>query len=227
LGWLALFAVLGAFVTALAAAACGKWSEQEALRRADAAMAAQLEQIKRGEIHCLVQPEARFVDELLADKDCAANVFELYLGGDLSDERLGRLRELPRLKCVVFLFADNAEGLLERLQGMETIEVLEFNYSPLSPQGIELAKRFPNLMSLTLSIRREQIGDLDGLKNHSSLENLSLDRIGCDDRLLPILESLPHLRSVTIEDAAKGAKMFEESLRNALPHCECSVRLGK
>ncbi len=66
----------------------------------------------------------------------------------------------------------------------------------------------------------------DGLKKHGSIENLVVTRLGCEPRLLPILQSLPRLRRVTIEDAENDAESFEKSLQDALPGCQCSVELG-
>jgi hypothetical protein len=188
-------------------------------------MMEQMAQIRQGEISCLVQPDPRFINELLADTTCAVKIRELYLGGDLSDERLGRLRELPNLKCIVLLFTDNPDSFLERLQGMTTVEELTLEHSFASHRGIKIIGSFPKLKSLCLQAATGAIGDLDGIKNHPSIENLVLTRIECDERVLPVLKSLPRLRSVTIEDVEKSAEGFEQSLRSALPNCQCSVEL--
>lgn len=148
------------------------------------------------------------------------------MGGDLADERFGRLRELPNLKCIVLLFAANADTFLERLRGLTTIEVITLERTGLSRRGIELVNEFPKLKSLCLPLSRNEVDSLQGIENHPSIENLILTRTECDDRLLPLLQSLPRLRSVTIEDVEKDAKSFEESLRKALPNCRCSVALG-
>jgi hypothetical protein len=226
-GWLVLSGAIGVLAVTLANAACARWMAQDALQRRHLGTIGQLERIKRGDVHCLVQPEPDSIDALLADADCAANVSELYLGGDISDERLGRLRELPNLRSVVLLFADNADVFLERLQGMTTVEELDLEYTWPSRHGIEVIGSFPNLKSLTLPVMRRQLRDLNGIGRHPSLEHLAIDRIGCDSRLIPLLQSLPRLRSVTIEDAERDAGKFEESLHQALPNCECSVELGR
>ena len=224
--WLALFGLFGVLATVLVTAVCAKWSDRDNARRSHALMIEQMEQIRRGEIKCLVQPDPSFIDELLADAKCVANIQEVYLGGDVSDEQLGRLRELPNLKCLVLLFVDNPDIFLERLQGMTTIEELTLERTWASRRAIEFMNTFPKLKSLSLPVVGNKVGDLDGIKNNVSIENLVIGRVGCDNRLLPLLQSLPHLRSVTIEDAERGEESFEASLRKALPHCRCSVRLG-
>lgn len=225
-GWLALFGLLGIFATALVTVLCSHWGDQDNARRSRALMAEQMEQIRQGKIHCLVQPAPDCVGELLADASCAANIREVYLGGDVSDERLGRLRELPNLRCVVLLFAENLDILLERLQGLATLEELTLEGTWPSRRGIEFINSFPKLKSLCLPVVGHEVASLEGIKSHPSLENLVLGRIGCDDRVLPLLRSLPRLRSVTIEDAERDEKAFEELLRKTLPNCQCSVRLG-
>jgi hypothetical protein len=227
LGWLVLFGLLGALATALLAAVLAAWSDRESQRRSDVLMMAQIEQLRRGEIHCLVQPDPGFINKLLADANCAANIDELYLGGDVSDERLGRLRELPNLKCVVLLFADNPDLFLERLQGMTTVEELILDHTWPLRCGVEFIGSLPNLKSLSLPVAKDKISDLDGVKNHGSIENLTLSRVGADSRLLPFLRSLPRLGNLTIEDAERDDKSFEKSLRESLPNCRCSVRSGR
>jgi hypothetical protein len=227
-GWLVLFGVLGVLATMAVNAACTKWITQDAVRHSRASMMTQVEQIKRGEVKCFVQPDPALVDELLADPECAAKIDELYLGGDVSDERLGRLRELPNLRCIVMLFAYKPEIFLERLQGMATIEELTLEHSYPSGHGIQCIKSFPKLKSLCLPLERDTTGDLSGIKNHPSIEQMVLVRPYCDEQLLSLLKSLPRLHSLTIEDPdEQGATSFEEPLRKALPHCQCSVRFTR
>jgi hypothetical protein len=187
-------------------------------------MQEQIAQLRRGEIHCLSQPDPRFVDELLADPVAAAQVHELYLGGDVSDVRLARLRELPNLKSVILLVAEHADVFLERLQALPSLEVLDLERTPLAPEGIAALRRFPMLKSLTLMLYFDRIGDAEGLRGHPTLEHLTLTRSACDPRLVPILQSLPRLQSVSIDDHGPADyRVFEKMMLAVLPNCRCSV----
>jgi len=227
LGWLLFYGVLGVLATRLLLKpTCAKWIARDDMRRSRAMMMEQMEQIKRDATTCLVQPDPRFIDDLLADAACAAKIREVDLGGDISDERLGLLRKLPHLKYIVFLFADRPDILLERLQGMTTIEGLTFEYTHPGHRDMELIRGFPRLKSLCLPCGNP-IGDLDGLKNHPTLENLVLTRVGLEKHLVPFLQSLPRLRSVSIQDVEEGDAALQDELHKVLPNCRCAVELGE
>lgn len=224
--WLGLFGLLGVLTTVLLSNLSAIWIQRNEPDLNVALMIEQIGQLKRGEIHCLVQPDPRFIDELFADPKSGERVCELYLGGDVSDERLGRLRELPNLKALILLFAENADILLERLQGMPSLEVLDLERVMFSPRGMAALTRFPKLKSFSIRARRSKFSDWDCLRSHPRLENLTLTRIDCDERLLPVLQSLPRLQSVTLKDADGDVKAFEQTLRKALPNCRCKVSQG-
>lgn len=107
LGWMTLFGTLGVLAAIGVQAFVAHWCQRDEVRQSRAWMADQLGQLRRGEIDCLVNPDPRFIDELLADAACAAKVRELYVGGDLSDPRLGQLRKLPHLSRIVFLLRNS------------------------------------------------------------------------------------------------------------------------
>jgi len=154
------------------------------------------------------------------------NIREVYLGpGNLSDPLLERLRELPNLKCIVFLFTENPDLGLKRLRGITTIEELTFERTFLSRRSIDLIGSFPNLKSLCFPMYGLKANDLNGIKNHPSIERICFTRAERDEALLPVLQSLPHLNSVIIQvgyDEQK-AKAFERSLQKTLPDCTCRV----
>ncbi|HVX60595.1 MAG TPA: hypothetical protein VHC19_08335 [Pirellulales bacterium] len=224
--WLLMFAPIGILAVYCVADACANWGERESMRLRHVAMTEQLRRIRQGEIHCLVKPELDCVEELLADAKCAENIEEVYLSGDVSDARLGRLRELPHLKSVILLFNDNPDVFLERLQGMDTLEVLNLEHSSPSRRGVEFIGSLPKIQSLSLDLGRKQAGVLDGIRNLAALEHLTLSWRRCDADILPLLQGLPNLRTVTIENVDDGAKAFEELLQRALPDCDSSVELG-
>ncbi|MCX5682077.1 MAG: hypothetical protein NT049_00095 [Planctomycetota bacterium] len=123
-----------------------------------------MEELKRGNIDCLVQPDPRFVDELLADAACALKIRALYLGADVSDPRLGRLRELSNLKSVVLLSANDPDEFLEKLRGLTTIEELSLVFCSPSRHGIEHIGSLPNLKKFGLCMGRMDPGDWELLR---------------------------------------------------------------
>ncbi len=230
--WLLLFAALGIVATIGVNALAQNWGEKEEYPRSHAVMADQMARIRRGEIDCLVKPDPRFIDELLADTVCAAKIHDLYVGGDLSDRRLGRLKELPNLKCVVFLFAQPPHELLEQLSGKTSIEAMTFDHTFLSRHDVQQIGSLPRLRSLCLPMYRLTPGDLDGIKNHPSLRTLYLAEAACDKELIPVLQSLPRLSCLTIQGEAYDSKAAQpqplpDALRAALPRCEIRFEGGK
>jgi hypothetical protein len=220
---MAIFGLVGTLVTVGIQRYVAEWCEQDTIRLRHAWMTDQADQLRRGEIDCLVNPDPAFVEELLADAACAAKVRELYLGGDLSDPRLGRLRELPNLKCVAFLFAENQNALLKRLHGMLSIEELTFDHTCLSRSDVEPIGGFPSLKSLALDARGLCAADLQGLSGHRSLGRLAVQRVSCDKGLIALLKSLPQLREFSVGASNKERDAFQTLLNQALPLCKCHV----
>jgi hypothetical protein len=226
-GWLALFGVIGILATIGIQRLVKNWCEREEFRQSRIWMQDQMGQLRRGEINCLVNPDPRFIEELLIDTACAAKVRDLYVGSDLSDPRLGRLRELPNLKCIVFLFADQQSAFVERLHGMSTIEELTFDHTLLTRNDVEQIASFPRLKSLHLE-RLSRFADLDGLRNHPSLERLSLAAAAADKSMIPLFQNMPRLRELGVgvshkEKESKADDSFEKLLAEALPGCKCCV----
>jgi len=141
-----------------------QWCDEERLRKDRALLREQMEELKRGNVDCLVQPDPRFVDELLADAACTSKIRDLYLGGDVSDPRLGRLRELPNLKSVVLLSANDPDKFLEELRSLTTIEELSLVWCSPSHHGIEHIGSLPNLKRFGLCVGRFDPGDLESLR---------------------------------------------------------------
>jgi len=222
-GWMTFFGIVGVLVTVGVQSFVNDWCEGDLARQSHEWTTEQADQLRRGEIDCLVNPDPAFVEELLADAACAAKVRDLYLGGDLSDPRLGRLRELPNLKCIVFLFADNQNVLLERLHGTSSIEKLTFEHTCLSSGDVGHIATFPNLGSLAFDARGLCAADLQGLSGHRSLERLAIQRLSSDKELIALLKSLPRLREFAIGASNKERDAFQKLLNEALPRCKCHV----
>ena len=229
--WTALFGMVGILLTMLVHRVVVDWCERAAPRQVHAWMLDQADQLRRGEIVCLVNPDPAFVEELLADKTCAANVRELYLGGDLSDKRLGRLRELPHLERIVFLFAFNQEALLKSLDGMATVRSLTFEHTWLSHDDVNHIGMLPNLKSLAFDQYHLTPADLAGLRRHPSLERLSIYRASTGRNMISLFQSMPRLRVLSLGvcdyDNDSSLKAFQYLLRIALPRCKCIVRDAK
>jgi hypothetical protein len=227
--WLLLFAGLGIVTTIAVNVLVQKWAEEEEYRRSHAVMADQMARIGRGEIDCLVEPDPRFIAELLADTACAAKIHDLYVGADLSDRRLGRLRELSNLKCVVFLFAQPPHQLLQQLSGKTSIEAMTFDHTFLSRYDVQQIGGLPRLRSLCLPMYGLTPGDLDGIKNHPSLQSLYLGEARYDQDLIPVLQSLPRLSCLTIQgyDDSKTPNSVPYAIRAALPKCDVRFEGGK
>lgn len=202
--------------------------DQVARQRRQAVMAQQVREIREGNIDCLVNPDPFFLDELLADPGCRENLTTIYMGRDVSDPRLSRLRDLPNLRSIIFFWSENPEIFLERMREKVSIEALCFDRTQVSRKGIEQIATLPNLKSLGFRLHGIDPDDLESLRDHPSIESLVLTDAALDDRLIPVLKSLPQLRSITIQTHGFAYNMdeFEKLLRQALPGCRCSVQRG-
>jgi hypothetical protein len=206
-GWMAwcgsmfLFGVMGIVATVSFQRLVHIWCPQDEFRSERAWMRSQMEQLRNGEVNCLIDPDPRFIEELLAEPASAGAVRDVYLGGDLSDPLLGRLRDLPNLKCIVFVFADQTTAFLQRMHGATGITELSFEHTQFTRADVDQIASFPNLKSLGLGeghgfgTAPVHPGDLDGLRGHPSLERLR--GIGLprgSEEANAILKSLPRLR---------------------------------
>lgn len=226
-GWMTLFGVIGVLAAIGVQCFVNDWCDGELARQSHEWMNEQAEQLRRGEINCLVNPDPAFVDELLADTSCAAKVRDLYVGSDLSDQRLGRLRELPNLKCIVFLFPENQNALLSRLRGMSSIEELTFDRTRLSREDLAIVGAFPKLKSLSFDQYDLRPADMQGLAGHPTLERLFVKRAAANNELIGLFRSMPCLRELSLgvcgEDYDASQNSFEKALKKALPRCKCRV----
>ena len=121
----------------------------------------------------------------------------------------------------VLLFAETPRNLLEQFSGKASIEALTFDHTFLSREDIQVIGSLPNLKSLCLPMPQSP-SDLDGIRNHRSLQNLYLSNAPCDQKVIPLLRSLPRLVHLTIrcDEPSEAAERFKHALRAALPNCE-------
>lgn len=222
--WCFLFAMVCAGLTAWASAKCQQWCEGNLQEQRHAALREQIDLIRQGDLDCLVQPDPQFIHEVLDDPACVARIRAVDLAGDLSDERLGRLRELTNLSRLVLLFARRTERLLDRVADIPTVEEVDLIHTHVAKCGIDALMRLPRLKVLSLSAPCIAIGDMEGMRNHPTLEDLLVTHnLHWDDSLVSLLQSLPRLRKVTITGLEEAPKALEQSLRRSLPGCECHV----
>ena len=145
--WMLLFGGLGILATVGLQFLAFAWCDRDESRKSHDWMKDQMQRLRQGEINCLVDPDPRSLEELLADAAAAAAVRDVYLGGDLSDPRLAGLRELPNLKCIVFIFADHHKEFLQRMHGAAAIEELSFDCTPLERADVESDRQLSPLES--------------------------------------------------------------------------------
>jgi hypothetical protein len=208
LGWMFLFGVLGIVTTIGLQYLFQTWRERDEFQRSHGWMTEQMRQLRGGEIDCLVDPDPRFIKELVADAPSAAAVRDIYLGGDLSDPQFGRLRELPHLKRVVILFGRNLTAFLQRMHGATTIEQVTFECTGIVRADVDQLASFPHLKSLGIGSdspfmyeqKGLEVSDLEALRGHPSLEWLGgalPDGKGIEE----LLRSIPHLREPNVGHA--------------------------
>jgi hypothetical protein len=164
LAWLCIFGLVGYLALTVLLMAVRNWCAAEEVRRSHALLTEQMEELKQGNVDCLVQPDPRLVDELLADVACTSKIRALYIGGDVSDPRLGRLRELPNLKSVVLLRANDPDEFLGKLRGLTTIEELSLVFCSPSRHGIKHIASLPNLKKFGLCIGKMDSEDWESLR---------------------------------------------------------------
>jgi hypothetical protein len=222
-GWLAVSTAIAVMAYLLVHVWCTRSMEatERTVRRE--LLTEQMRQLRAGEIHCLCQPDPEWLYEVLADAACAENIHDVYLGGDVSDERLAQLKTLPHLSRLVFLAATNVDTLLERLHSMPTIEQVTCEQSVVGPASMRALREFPRLTSLTVPVGNMKDSDVQALAGHPVLETLVLNRIDADASLLPLLKSLPRLRNVTVEYPDSLPAEFEAQFHEAIPNCQCDI----
>lgn len=209
LGWMFLFGVLGIVTTIGLLYLLQTWRERDEFQRSHGWMTEQMRKLRGGEIDCLVDPDPRFIGELVADARSAAAVRDIYLGGDLSDPQFGRLRELPHLKRVVILFGKHLTPFLQRMHGATTIEQVTLDCTGIVRADVDHLASFPHLKSLGIGsdspFMYEQkgldVGDLEALRGHPSLKRLD-GAIPEGKEIEELLRSIPHLREPNLGNPA-------------------------
>jgi hypothetical protein len=223
-GWMVIFGTAGIVVTVCIQGYVLRQCQQDVDRQSHTWMMEQADQLRRGEIDCLVNPDPEFVEELLADSACAARVREVYLGSDLGNSRLGKLADLPNLRCVDFVHAYNHSALLQSLHGKSTIDKLTFDGTPLSRDDLRHIASLPNLKLLAFSIYWRSSDDPGDRNGSIAGGTLSAVIPSLDTDVIATLSKLPHLRKASIGirayDAWPGQEAFKKSLKQAMPRCE-------
>ncbi len=222
IGLVLMFAIAGTAVVRATRPGLESLASQENTRLARMRLAEQLALIRESQRDFLIYPEPCSVEGLLIDEDCRGRIREIYLAENLSDARLGGLRELPNLRTIVFLFANNADAFLANLRRKESVEWLSFDHSPVSRRGVESLATLPKLKTLCISA---SAADLVPLHNHPTLESFFVFARTEPDRLIPILKTMPRLRSVTVQTLEEWPMIgrLADRLKSELPNCESKV----
>jgi hypothetical protein len=112
---------------------------------------------------------------LLADGECALKIRDLWLGGDVSDPRLGRLNELPKVRSILLLSASDPERFIERFRGSATVEELTLVFCRPSREVIPAIAGLPKLKKLGFCTCRWDDAEWDTLRK--ALPNCECKRV--------------------------------------------------
>jgi hypothetical protein len=205
LKWMLVFGLSGILTTVCLQYLVQTYCERDHFRTDHAWMLEQMRELRQGEINCLVDPVPQYIEELLADRASAAAVRDVYLGGDLSNPRFGRLRELPHLKCIVILHGKHHSEFLQRIHGSAAIEQVSFDCTRIVRDDVDQLASFPHLKLLGIGsdtpfgLRQASlnVSDLNALRGHPSLEQLQ-GAIPDGNGIEALLKSIPHLRNPAV-----------------------------
>jgi hypothetical protein len=225
--WVLASSAICCLLLVVAREATRRWCGHEELRLQRVATEEQLEEIRSGKIDCLVQPEPECIEELLADAACARNVKCLYLGGDMSDKRLTRLHALPNLETIVLLYTHDSGAFLGSFQDNPSLAALHLEKCEITAQVAAAIRKLSKVKAICLCRHQIKSSDLADLEGHPGIEQLVLDQLQPNPGLVPLLESLPRLRHLTIvqcEESKVPLNTLEAELRKALPKCQIEVR---
>jgi hypothetical protein len=105
--------------------------------------------VKAGGSGCLVI-DPLGIEMLASDEQCIANLKYLHFTSvDLSDPRYESVTKLKNLRTIEFYDCHNDDKLLAAMQGMPSVEEMEFDSMRESAERERLLKTFPNLKTVT------------------------------------------------------------------------------
>jgi hypothetical protein len=105
--------------------------------------------IKAGGDWCLVI-DPLGIEMLVSDEQCIDNLtFLRFIEVDLGDPRYEAIVKLKNLRTLDFYNCHNVEKLFAVMQGMPSVEEMEFDSMRESPERDRLLKTFPNLKKVT------------------------------------------------------------------------------
>jgi hypothetical protein len=203
-----------------------RWFDNEAIRLRRDATNRQLDDVRSGKQDCLVEPEPGCVDSLLMDRKCKENIKWIYLGGDISDPRLARLAEVPKIDTVVLIYAADPETFLDAMSANASISSLQLEKCGITPNVMAAIRKMTMLKGLHVCSGNSRFDVLAALKGHPSLEQLSVNGLELGPGFVELMRSLPRLRRLDITlpeepDLHPNAIMAE--LKKALPNCQIEI----
>jgi len=162
----------------------------------------------------------KVIEYLLHDAECKEKITVVDVSGDsipdISDKRLQSLKHFPHLKTIYLEYARNCDSFLEGIQGMTSLEELQFGRAGVSAKGMRYIIGFPNLKRLSFD-ERTDITCLDALKGHTGIESLSLGEYSTSTDRLAVIKTLPNLRKLSLNLALNDG---EELDLHGLPKLE-------
>ena len=140
-------AIIGAAVALLYFGA--SFNRQENDRRAAERRQNEFAAIKEGRDDEILIYDAELLAMIVADSDAAERATSLVFSDvDFSDERFAEISELKNLQNVGVYSSQNADVLLMYVEGMESIERMWIETSPIQDDGIKLLATLPNLKKI-------------------------------------------------------------------------------
>ena len=102
--------------------------------------------IKAGQADEIFVYEAELLEMIAADPQAMASATTLvFSSADFADQRFSAVADLKALRNVAINASKNADALLAHMRGMESVEKLYVEQSPVSFRGISALATLPNL----------------------------------------------------------------------------------
>jgi hypothetical protein len=122
---------------------------REDQRRIDQHLRHDLAAIRAGQAGDILVYEPELLEMIAADPQAMANATTIvFSSADFVDARFAAVANLKLLQNVAINRSKNADQLLAQMQGMESVEKLYIEQSPVSTEGLAALATLPNLKHL-------------------------------------------------------------------------------
>lgn len=154
----------------------------------------------------------KVIEYLLHDAECKEKITVVDVSGDsisyISDKRLQSLKQFPHLKTIYLEYIGNCDSCLEGIQGMTSLEELQFARAGISAKGMQFIIGFPNLKRISFD-ERTDLACLDALKGHTGIESLGLGEYSTSSDRLAFIKTLPNLRKLSLYLALNDGEVLD------------------